>query len=447
MLKPLEILVGGAGPNDPAAGQPDAIIPSLKGQDLVISWRAADSETGGYLKASEFQVLTAGGFRSLTGNLVAGDYYFIFEGGVKYASGSSSWTNGFNYSQTIAALFGRLGWRQGTITGAPVADGNNATSRSGRYFDDFHPIVSLQNVKQIIEDPAASDAEINAWLDATQRGVILEALNGVINEREILEIGTDFNRYTEANDREIINETNFVGRRITPGKVLELAIQLDAIALYFDGNITFPLYLYQEGKKAPIWTGNVTAVANEKTLVTLPDLVLGYFGVNHIGGAYYLGYFQEDLGSVKAIDESRIDYSPSNCWTIEFIESRRIGSDFDRKIVKGSPWSHGLNLQLSAFKDWTNQIVKKANLFDELIGLQMAAKILERALYAVRSNSTERILKDQLLTLGLFDLSGTNPGVPDAPVTTGIRQKIEREIKRVKKIFFPAPRAVNYETA
>lgn len=446
MQKPIEITVGGAGPYDPAAGQADCLIPTLRGQDLVISHRTADQASGGFLKTGEFTLLSAGGFR-LGVNFVAGDLYFVFEGGVVYASGSTNWTNGFNYSQVVNALFGRIGWRQETIDGAPVANGANATSRSGRYFQDFHAVASLNVVKKILDDAGASDLEINAWLDSFQRSVILQALNGVLNEPERLELGLDFVRYGEQIDRAIISGNSFVGRRITPAALADVAIQLDSVSLYFDTDITFPLYLYQEGRKAPLWTDNVTAIAHEKTVVNLPDLVLGFLSANHFGGAYYFGYYQSDLGAVKAIDESRM-VSPCAClWRVEFIESDKVGGDaFNRQVIKGSPWSHGLNIQLTAFRDWTAGITKNPGLFDELLGLQMAAQILERALFSIRSNPTERILKDQLLTLGISDLTGTTPGVPEAAVTIGLREMIRREVLRVKKSFYPRPRGINYPT-
>jgi hypothetical protein len=448
MIKPIEISVNGAGPYDPAAGLTDCLIPTLKGQDLVISKRNANGNEAGYMKAAEIQVLAAGGFRLLGGpTFEAGETYFVFEGGVKYASGASSWTNGFNLTAILNALFGRIGWRQETIEGAPVADADNATSRSGRYFQDFHPLASLSIVKQIHADKEATDLELNAYLESLQRGVILQTLKGVLNEREILEIGLDFTRFREQNDRTIEAAGLFVGRRITPAQLGDVAVQIDQVGLLFDSDVTFPLYLFQEGRKAPIWTGEVTAVAEEKTVVDLPELVLGYLGSAHLGGAYYLGYFQDDLDGAKAIDESRMAGDDAKLWGIEFIEAAVTGAqEFNRQNYAGSPWSHGLNLQLSAFRDWTNTIVRKAGQFDELIGLQMAVQVLEAAIYSVRSNPTERILKDQLLTMGVFDLTGTSPGVPDAPVTVGMRERLVREIRSVKKSFYPNHRAINYPT-
>jgi hypothetical protein len=418
--------------------------------DLVVKLRKVGETSSGELKTAEMSILSAGGFRLLGGPvLVAGDTYFVYDAGVTYATAAGAYSNGFNYNQVIAALFGRVGWKAETIDEAPGPNPANATSRSGRYFNDggFHAIVSLANVKRLISDNAASDAEINAYLESLQKAAIMRSLNGVINEPELLEIGQDFERYREDHDAPINTAGLFVGRRIEPARLYDRAVQADTVALLFDSDVTFPLYLFQEGKKAHLWTGEVTAIANETTLVNLPDLVLTYLGANHLGGAYYLGYFQEDLGGARAIDQSRICPRLACNWALEFIESAKIPGEtnFNRTVINGSPWSHGLNFQFSAFRDWTTTIVKRANLFDELIGLQMAVMIVEMALYAIRSNSTERILKDQLSVYGLFQqLDGVAPGVPDAPRITGLRQLVDREVARVKKSFYPNHRAITH---
>jgi hypothetical protein len=440
MEQPIEITIGGAGPYDPAIGATDCLIPSKKGVSLLIEKRNV-----GYLKASETTPLVAGGFRLAAGTFQAGEIYFVFDSGVQYATSGGTYTNGFNFTQVIAALFGRVGWRQGTITGVPVVSVANLTSRSGRYFD--HPLCSVFNVKKLIEDPAADDAKINAYLENLQRSAILRSLNGVLNEPEFLEVDLDFTRTGETNDRAINNGTLFVGRRIRVPALPDIAVQIDSVSLLFDRDVTFPLYLFQEGKKAPLWTGDVTAIAYEKTAVNLPEIILGYLGANTMGGAYFLGYFQEDLGAARAIDETRVCWNAGRNWKVETIQSAKVvgETNFTRTLVAGSPYSHGLTLQLTAFKDWTTYIVKKQNLFDELIGLQVTLQIIELCLLNVRSNPEERILKEQLTQLGLWaQLEGISPGVPDSPKIAGLRETIAREVTRVKKSFYPNYKAINY---
>jgi hypothetical protein len=86
-------------------------------------------------------------------------------------------------------------------------------------------------------------------------------------------------------------------------------------------------------------------------------------------------------------------------------------------------------------------------MFDELIGLSMAYAVIEQVIYAVRSNSTERILKDQLDKLGIqLDLTGSVP-LADTPKVMGLRQRIEREAKKVKELFYPKAEAISVNIA
>ena len=80
-------------------------------------------------------------------------------------------------------------------------------------------------------------------------------------------------------------------------------------------------------------------------------------------------------------------------------------------------------------------------MFDEMIGLQMAYNVIELMIYAVRSNSSERILKDGLEKLGImFDLNGAVP-VSDTPKVTGLKQRVEKEMKKVAELFYPKVKA------
>jgi hypothetical protein len=71
----------------------------------------------------------------------------------------------------------------------------------------------------------------------------------------------------------------------------------------------------------------------------------------------------------------------------------------------------------------------------------MAYQVIEDIVYSVQSDKTERVLKDQLAKVGMqMDLNGAAP-ISDSPQVIGLRQRIERETKRVKNAFYPNPKA------
>jgi hypothetical protein len=437
MGKPIHIVVGGFGPYDPAAGSTDVLIPSLQGLDFYVT-----APGYGPIPYDSYQPLTAGGYR-MNAPLHATDEYWIFITGMLYLTDTAGdYTNGFNYNKVLTAMFGRIGWLQTT---GPTLNTINLASRSGRRYNDgsFHALVTLENLKAIMEQKAANDADYNAYLQIVQKAVILRALNGIFNEPELLYRGLFYQRWAHAaNDQPIMAANKFVGVQIKTPLQIGLATQIESVALYFNGAVTFNLYIFNDIKKQPLFTIPVTVAAYDQTIVDLSDVVLNYISDSNHGGIFYIGYFQNDLGSVQAIREYNVSFSADTPHGMVGIEAAALSStDFDRHYIMFSTMTYGINPQVTVFKDHTFEILKKASLFDNLIGLQMAAQVIEQALYNTRSNSGERLIKDAVDKVQAnMELTGTAP-ISNAPYTTGLRKQIENESARVKQSFFPKPKA------
>jgi hypothetical protein len=442
MSKPIYIKVGGNGPFDPAPGDTDILIPSLKGLEFYI-----EAGNGGPLLYSLYSPLSNGGAR-FTDSLVDEAEYWIHISGISYANDTTgSYTNGFDYNKVMSALVGRIGWMQ--TPDSPTLDNTNLISRSGRRFNDgsFHAMVTLNNIKAIMEQKNASDADFNAFLLASDRATILRCLNGVFNDVEYISQTLLYNRSGYGNnDHTISNEGKFVGIQIKLPPVVDMAVQIDSIALYFDSVKTFNIYVYNDVKLAPIYTKSVTTVANSQTVVDLDDFVLNYVGGSNHGGVFYIGYYQDDLDDTKAIRETNVCFMANAPYAALTIESPATGSNFNRNSVGYNLNTNGLNPHISVFRDHTWQIIKKPSLFDNVRGLQMAAQVIETMLVSTRSNGTERALKDGGDKLMLsMELTGTAP-ISEGTYTTGLRKQIEQELDRLEDAFCKdsKPMVVNY---
>ncbi len=442
MSKPIQIIVGGNGAYDPAVGTTDYNNPTLAGVDGYI-------ENIGYgpWKYSDYQILKTGGFRLLNGfTFTQDDVFFFHPTGISFSATGGSYTNGFNLSKVLTSLFGRVGWQQPLGADNPVLNANNQISRGGRYFNDgsFHALVTLLNIKSVMEKINASDVDFNTYLEQLQKSVILRCLNGIFNPPEYICQGLIYDRW-DYNDKPIANSNKFVGVKIKVPPAVDLATQLDSVALYFDSDAKFNLYLFNDVKKAPIWVGEVETVANTQTIVSLDDIVLNYIGGDNHGGIFYFGYFQEDLGDTKAIRENDVTFKCNAPYGATMIESAHLSNhEFDRLNVSYSLQSNGLNPHLSVFRDHTWQILKKAALFDNIIGLQMAAQVVEEIIFSTRSSSTERALKDNVdKAIGYMELNGVMP-VSDSPHTTGLKKQITQELSRMKDSFFPKPKSMSF---
>jgi hypothetical protein len=447
MNKPFEIVVDRGGALDPVSGTTDCPLPSFAGMQIWVE------KTGyGTYDYNKWQELSGGGFRLLgAGNLFSpGERFFVHFTGLTYGTEQSSYTNGFNFARVMNALYGRVGWRQPTITDSPVLTSINTLTKGGRVYQDFHSLVVLSSIQSVMEEVAATDVAFNAYLEAIQRGVILQAVNSVFKGPKAVEYLSQkvlFDRNWSANDQPVENKGNFVyGMFRLPAKP-DLGVQVDSVALYFDSDVTFNLYVYHDAIKAPLAVMEVSAVADTQTVVTLSDVVLNYIGANNLGGTFYIGYYQDDIGTAKAYYESYCDRA-RDVYYWSFGEADKIPGEYN--FVRRSPRlnnvNYGLNFHVSTFRDHTAQIVKKAILFDELIGLQMAAQMIEKIIYSTRSNGTERILKEAAEQVNAqLDLNGV-AAISESPRTTGLRQRIAKEQTTLYNSFFPPskPSIINY---
>lgn len=330
-----------------------------------------------------------------------------------------SYTNGYNATRVRPHLFGRLGWKDQTLSAA------NQESRSGRYFDDgtFHALVAAANIKATT--PAQ---DWDAYFTGLQNAAITKCLGGVFNEPSYRD-----NRvllYDRVNnDEELVqNQGRFCGVEIRIAPTRDIAVQIESAHLYFDGDVTFPLYLFKAGNVAPIKQADVTSVALEQTEVSLTDWVIKYPGI------YYLGYFQSDLGAVKAIRE-RVQFNRTYCFMAQTITAAENLADFERRAISYTGHTYGLNLSVSSFTDFTEAIIQKADLFDEALGLQMAQMVMEAEFFSTESNATERKLKDSAKAAIHLELQGALP-IPDSPQIQGLRSRIAKELQSVKANFF-----------
>jgi hypothetical protein len=434
MAKPIFIKVGGAGPYDPAAGTTDCNIPNLKGMDIFLD----------HVDPSTYSVLSTGGFRVNTPFVLDAEF-FVMLSGISYGQDATDYTNGFCFSQVMGALFGRVGWKQPEGSANPILNSTNLISKGGRKFNDgsFHSLVTLLNIKATMEQENPGDADFNAFIEGLQRAVILRSLNGIFNNPEFIDQSLLYERFGGYLDTPIPNAGRFVGLQIKVPPAADLATQIDSVALYFTEDVTFNLYLFNDIKKAPVWVAPVTAVANTSTVVNLDSIVLNHIGSNNLGGIFYLGYFQDDLGSAQAIMENSSRFKTNKPYSAAMIETEAVGSnDFNRKNIGYNIYQgYGLNPHISVFRDHSWQIVKKASLFDNILGLQMSAQIIEMIMFTKRSNGDERVLRDSTTQLSAgLDLNGAIP-VSDGPQTTGIKKQITQEAGRMKDSFFPKAKA------
>jgi len=352
------------------------------------------------------------------------------------------YSNGYRLDDVLGALMNRTRWRQPTRSDFPMTlSGDNIWAAGDNYspvFDAVHKAVTPYNIWITQEDTSITSSNFNQLLQNLQIDAIIKVLKGVLNKKEWLEKKLMFERFGRT-DYVNPNTGVFVGVRITPAKEFDVTCQIDNVALKFDSNVTFNLYLFHDTQPTvPVATIPVTAVANQQVVIPI-DQMLSYANDGHKSGCYYLGYFQSDLGSAQGINEIIQNFNTCNYFGMVPIELPVVGSNgINVNNVSFTIKTHGFNLQMSAFRDYTQMIVDNAYLFDNLIGLQVAADVIEMIQNNTRTNKDQRITKE--MTSQLYSDLNVAQSTDQMPFSVGLKTRIQREAERVKKELFPKPK-------
>lgn len=343
-------------------------------------------------------------------------------------------SNGFNPTQCLSALSNEVLWR------------SQGTSNSGRYFQDFHPICDetiLESLAQVSEYDNFAD-----FLSSLNNSVILETLNCVYDYPQLIDKSklvfgrSDIMLVTQPVQPQ--SPGQFVGLKmaIAPG---DFGIKLNKLMLFFTENVTFTMYLYNDFNLPPLFQIQVTAQAYQQTVIDLNNsAIMNYLTPDsNEGGIFYFGYYQEDLGSAQAIYYPIVinTFRPVAVWSFSApVVIDALGhTNFNRTNIGANNLTYGLNLEIATMVDATNNICTNPSLYDNLIGLKMACKVVEMCKFSYRSNGVQRVVE----ALGGLDglnvaLNGT-PGnyFENKPKSTGLIQMVNQALKTVKQGFQP----------
>lgn len=350
---------------------------------------------------------------------------------------SASMTNGVDIAAVTNALYKRIGWRQSTIAGGPVPNSDAAASTSGRYYNDAHALCTLPNVKAaVIDNPAASDAQLNTELANMDKAVIAGAIGQVFTAPEYHESGLLYDRCGQHLET-IANGNAFCGWQFTLPSESDKALVLLTAQLLFSDAATFKLYLFREGKKAPLKEWEVTTVAEEVTEINLGNELVKYGG-GTIAKRFWIGYFQRDLATTKAMGEDAT-LNKTLCFGATPYQSAQIGEtlDFERERYNLVTKPMGLNIKYAVVSDWTERLTRRPELFDNLRMLLMAAHVLQRIIYSKRINGDKSMLLEGIALANVVaELQGSAPVSDGPPPIEGLGKKIQKEAERVRVQFF-----------
>jgi hypothetical protein len=335
-------------------------------------------------------------------------------------------------------FLGDLGFRQPFDDTYAIVDSNNLASASGLYYQDASDYVTIQNIIDCQSYSEIDSIDFNTYLKRLQNDAALKVCQKVINKESDLIQDINLYPFEKSFDNTIEKTNSFVGIKIEPNTFNNTRIlKIKWIELCLDSAVTdLPIYLYNSNKpETYIKSTTITTVANESVILNIDDWFCADNESNK-GGYYYLGYFESDLGSAKAVKK---DYELSdNLITTKYyyiipVALSYSGTKIDVTSYTEKSDSYGLNLGISIYNDYTELILSNKSLFWQAIQYQLAERVLNIIKTSIRSNISERLNKENIEEIN-FELYGNR----DAGIV-GLTGKLTQEIDNLKKMLFYKP--------
>lgn len=351
-----------------------------------------------------------------------------------------------------------VGWKQSYDLSDIMLSSNLTQTESGMYFQQIHPLLTLDNLRSIAPDfqnfnwqvhdvnkayksgevvrvddslykaiqdvPAETDildseywTETNPfseWLEEKTKASIAKLVNKFINmkladkatksliENKILFDGTG--RLTN----KIENRDRLVGFEIDTVRSKGVTVKIDKIGLQMTKPGSYTLYIFHSSNPEPIYTLTFekTKANSLEWFKPKDDILLPYESANtDAGGSWYLVYKQSELPeNAQAIYKDR-DWSTGPCkacsrseflayqaWS-RYIEVHPFYISEDEEFNPDTmnftyDKNYGINLEVSAYCDLTDFIIKQRAMFQDVLSKQVAIDFLREFAYNpnVRTN-------------------------------------------------------------
>ncbi len=335
----------------------------------------------------------------------------------------------FVSTEVITCLKTLLGWNNHyDLVEIPALDPALNTSDSGQFYQSFHPALRLDIIRATIP----VNRTLNEYLETKVKDGITQLLNDVIKSRKYGEyakqiLGNDplLDRYGWSPDT-ITNEGRFVGFMIKVNLEIGLEIAIKSLGFQFNqAQVTpFNVYVFHSSKNDPVVTIPVTTTqGTEWQWQTQENLKLYAEKENIMGGAWVIGYYQDDITG-QAINFTDFDWRVGPCGTCDGNAGRR-RQDHWRSVnrflsiapfyvppgsygVKGKMFdltaclfdytkSWGLNFRFNAECDLSYFFCQNKDGFKTALGLQVARMILEDMKFSQEVNYIEENLKHMII--------------------------------------------------
>lgn len=368
-----------------------------------------------------------------------------------------------------------VGWKQNYDLSNITLSDNLTQTESGMYFQQIHPLLTLDNLQSIapdfqnynwqvydtnkvyksgevvrIEDSLykalqnvpiktnISDTDywvetnpFSEWLEDKTKASIVKLVNKFINmkladkaSKSLIENKTLFDGTGRLTNK-IENRNRLVGFEIDTVRSKGVTVKIDKIGLQMTEPGSYTLYIFHSSNPEPIYTLTFekTKANSLEWFKPKDDILLPYESVNtDAGGSWYLVYKQSELPeNAQAIYKDR-DWSTGPCkacsrseflayqaWS-KYIEVHPFyiseDEEFDPEAMNFTyDKNYGINLEVSAYCDLTDFIIKQRAMFQDVLSKQVAIDFLREFAYNPNVRTNRRSINASKLDI-LAELDG-----------------------------------------
>lgn len=344
-----------------------------------------------------------------------------------------------------------LGWRKLYSSDEYAIKDELSKSETGQYYQDFHPLLTLDNVISIAPEFEGCEEQFSDWLKMKTESSILKAVETFYSTkladktiRNILESKVLFDGAGRLTD--VVRSTNsIVGFEIIPVRADGATLKVERVGLQFNKNGNFNLYLLHSSSPEPIKTINVEYTKNGGIQWVEADMYLPYMSEStDAGGSWFLCYNQKELPTgMMAIEKNR-DWSKEPCrscssteyanwqaWS-QYLEVHPFKTPAPSEVkmwdIEDNLYTYttnyGLNVKVTMECDLTDIIIEQRRSFQNVIGLQVAADMIREFAYNpnFRINRMQQNFSRNEL---LYELDGDSQGYKNS----GILHRLDKAME------------------
>ncbi len=332
----------------------------------------------------------------------------------------------FNPTTIQNCMTSLIGWRNDANTSVPqITNTALLTSNSGLYYNDFHPLLLIENIANTLPE----DKTIDNYLTEKVNSGINKALTKVVLEKKLNESTKTLLNSSKLFDGigrfqdTVISNGRFVGVELEMFPSYGAKVIIDKIGLQFTQTQTnLPIYIFHTSQLNPIKTVTATTTkASSLEWLTLSETIdLSYLSDTYdSGGMFYIGYFQDDIsGQAIKKDFNFIDGPCNTCrgganamkiWNERLNFVRIVPVEVANGSLNGTQMfdytkrkynatnNFGLNFGVTVQCDISQYLCEQKLILTDLIGKQVAVDILNDMKHSTRLNRIANVSQNMII--------------------------------------------------